>query len=53
MKKARGDAEEGHSGFDDEDYDGTGKGGRTAEEHVKRTLFGDDDGENSMTFGLS
>lgn len=45
LKKARGDAEEGHSGFyDDEDYDGTGKGGRTAEEHVKRTLFGDDDG---------
>lgn len=45
LKKARGDAEEGYSGFyDDDDYSGTGKGGRTAEEHVKRSLFGDDDG---------
>ncbi|XP_051151104.1 transcription elongation factor SPT6 homolog [Andrographis paniculata] len=46
LKKARRDAEEGSSGFsDEEEFDGSGKGGRTAEEKLKRSLFGDDDGQ--------
>ncbi|CAO2831543.1 unnamed protein product [Amaranthus hypochondriacus] len=45
LKKARRDADVGHSGLSDEDeFDGAGRGGRTAEEQVKRSLFGDDDG---------
>ncbi|XP_047942962.1 transcription elongation factor SPT6 homolog [Salvia hispanica] len=46
LKKARGDAEEGPSWFtDEEEFDRSGKGGRTAEEKLKRSLFGDDDGQ--------
>ncbi|XP_057785560.1 LOW QUALITY PROTEIN: transcription elongation factor SPT6 homolog [Salvia miltiorrhiza] len=46
LKKARRDAEEEPSGFaDEEEFDGSGKGGRTAEEKLKRSLFGDDDGQ--------
>ncbi|KAL3637090.1 Transcription elongation factor spt6 [Castilleja foliolosa] len=46
LKKARGDAEEEPSGLsDEEEFDGFGKGGRTAEEKLKRSLFGDDDGQ--------
>lgn len=45
LKKARRDTDAGHSGFSDEDeFSGSRKGGRTAEEQVKHTLFGDDDG---------
>ncbi|XP_057970915.1 transcription elongation factor SPT6 homolog isoform X2 [Malania oleifera] len=45
LKKAQRDTEEGHSGFsDEEEFDGSGKGGRTAEEKLKRSLFGDDEG---------
>ncbi|KAL7097644.1 hypothetical protein ACP275_10G156800 [Erythranthe tilingii] len=45
LKKGRGDTEEGPSGLsDDEKFDGSGKGGRTDEEKLKRTLF-DDDGQ--------
>ncbi|KAJ7976530.1 Transcription elongation factor spt6 [Quillaja saponaria] len=46
LKKAnKRDAEEEPSGFsDDEEFLGSGKGGRTAEEKLKRTLFGDDEG---------
>lgn len=29
---------------DDEEFDGSGKVGRTAEEKLKRSLFGDDEG---------
>ncbi|XP_073017502.1 transcription elongation factor SPT6 homolog isoform X1 [Primulina eburnea] len=46
LKKARRDVEEGTSGFsDEEEFDGNGIGGRTAEEKLKRSLFGDDDGQ--------
>ncbi|XP_047942817.1 transcription elongation factor SPT6 homolog [Salvia hispanica] len=46
LKKARRDAEEEPSGFsDEEEFDRSGKGGRTAEEKLKRSLFGDDDGQ--------
>lgn len=46
LKKARRDAEEETSGLaDEEEFDGSGKGGRTAEEKLKRSLFGDDDGQ--------
>ncbi|KAK6933979.1 Spt6, SH2 domain, partial [Dillenia turbinata] len=45
LKKAQRDTEEERSGFSDEEYfDGTGKSGRTAEEKLKRSLFGDDEG---------
>ncbi|XP_038702098.1 transcription elongation factor SPT6 homolog isoform X2 [Tripterygium wilfordii] len=42
LKKAQRD-EEG-SGFSDEEFDGSGKGGRTDEEKLKRRLFGDEEG---------
>ncbi|KAK4404708.1 Transcription elongation factor SPT6 [Sesamum angolense] len=46
LKKARRDTEEEPSGLsDEEEFDGSGKGGRTAEEKLKRSLFGDDDGQ--------
>ncbi|CAA3013552.1 transcription elongation factor SPT6 homolog [Olea europaea subsp. europaea] len=46
LKKARRDTEEDTSGFsDEEEFDGSGKGGRSAEEKLKRSLFGDDDGQ--------
>lgn len=45
MKKGQRDNEEEPSGLsDEEDFVGSGKVGRTAEEKLKRTLFGDDDG---------
>ncbi|XP_024967791.1 transcription elongation factor SPT6 homolog isoform X2 [Cynara cardunculus var. scolymus] len=45
LKKARADADEGQSGFsDEEEYNRSGKGGRSAEEKLKRSLFGDDEG---------
>ncbi|KAJ0797991.1 putative tex-like protein, HTH domain superfamily [Helianthus annuus] len=45
LKKARADADEGQSGFsDEEEYDVTGKGGRSAEDKIKRSLFDDDEG---------
>ncbi|KAM0026592.1 putative tex-like protein, HTH domain superfamily [Helianthus debilis subsp. tardiflorus] len=45
LKKARADADEGQSGFsDEEEYDITGKGGRSAEDKIKRSLFDDDEG---------
>lgn len=46
MKKAQGVTAEGHSGFsDEEEFDETGRRGRTAEEKLKRSLFGDDEGK--------
>lgn len=51
LKKARRDADAGHSGlFDDDEFLGSGKGARTAQEQAKHTLFGDDDGEKSFPF---
>ncbi|XP_059462274.1 transcription elongation factor SPT6 homolog isoform X3 [Corylus avellana] len=45
LKKAQGVGEEEPSGFsDEEEIFGTGKSGRTAEEKLKRSLFGDDEG---------
>ncbi|XP_047330082.1 transcription elongation factor SPT6 homolog [Impatiens glandulifera] len=45
LKKAQRGTEE-HSGFsDEEEFDGGRKGGRTAEEKLKRSLFGDDEGQ--------
>ena len=45
LKKAQRDTAEEHSGFSDgEEFDETGRRGRTAEEKLKRSLFGDDDG---------
>ncbi|MQL71470.1 hypothetical protein Taro_003793, partial [Colocasia esculenta] len=44
LKKAGRDNEEERSGFsDEEESDKTGRGGRTAEEKLKRSLFGDDE----------
>ncbi|CAI9779564.1 unnamed protein product [Fraxinus pennsylvanica] len=46
LKKARRDTEEDTSGFsDEEELVGSGKGGHSAEEKLKRSLFGDDDGQ--------
>ncbi|KAL8254572.1 hypothetical protein R6Q59_032793 [Mikania micrantha] len=46
LKKARADVDEGQSGFsDEEEYDITGKGGRSAEDKIKRSLFDDDEGQ--------
>ncbi|KAK9170565.1 hypothetical protein Syun_002705 [Stephania yunnanensis] len=46
LKKARRDNEQGEpSGFsDEEDLEKSGQRGRTAEEKIKRSLFGDDEG---------
>ncbi|XP_065853153.1 transcription elongation factor SPT6 homolog [Euphorbia lathyris] len=44
LKKAQRDSDEDHFGLSDEELDGMGKGGRTAEEKLKRSLFGDDEG---------
>ncbi|KAI4348564.1 hypothetical protein L6164_009273 [Bauhinia variegata] len=45
LKKFRGDTGEEPSGlFDEEEFVGSGKGGRTAEEKLKQSLFGDDEG---------
>ncbi|KAL3533413.1 hypothetical protein ACH5RR_006934 [Cinchona calisaya] len=46
LKKAQRDIAEEHSGFsDEEEFDETGRRGRTAEEKLKRSLFGDDEGQ--------
>ncbi|KAE8724314.1 4-alpha-glucanotransferase DPE2-like isoform X1 [Hibiscus syriacus] len=42
LKKAQRDLDE-RFGLSDDEFDGNMKGGRTAEEKLKRTLFGDDD----------
>ncbi|XP_076921812.1 transcription elongation factor SPT6 homolog isoform X1 [Bidens hawaiensis] len=48
LKKARADADEGPSGYsDEEEYDITGKGGRSAEDKIKHNLF-DDGGGTSL-----
>ncbi|KAL1352205.1 hypothetical protein HN51_016203 [Arachis hypogaea] len=44
LKKGRRDTEEEPSGLSGEEFDGSGKVGRTAEEKLKRSLFGDDEG---------
>lgn len=44
LKKAGADGDEGQSGSDEEEYGGTGKGGRSAEDKIKRSLFDDEDG---------
>lgn len=45
LKKAQGVSEEEPSGLsDEEEIFGRGKSGRTAEEKLKRSLFGDDEG---------
>ncbi|XP_073222726.1 transcription elongation factor SPT6 homolog isoform X2 [Cicer arietinum] len=45
LKKGQRDTEEGHYGqSDEEEFFGSGKVGRTAEEKLKRSLFGDDEG---------
>ncbi|KAK8629741.1 hypothetical protein V6N13_078570 [Hibiscus sabdariffa] len=45
LKKAQRDLDEERFGISDDEFDGSMKGGRTAEEKLKRTLFGDDDGQ--------
>ncbi|KAL9361261.1 hypothetical protein Peur_044046 [Populus x canadensis] len=44
LKKAQRDSDEDRYGLSDDEFDGNGKGGRTAEEKLKRSLFGDDEG---------
>lgn len=44
LKKAQRDSDDVRFGFSDEEFDGSAKGGRTAEEKLKRSLFGDDEG---------
>ena len=44
LKKAQRDLDEDRFGISDDEFDGSMKGGTTAEEKLKRTLFGDDDG---------
>ncbi|XP_050203908.1 transcription elongation factor SPT6 homolog [Mercurialis annua] len=44
LKKAQRDTDDEHFGLSDEEFDGSGKGGRTAEERVKHELFGHDEG---------
>ncbi|KAI4378424.1 hypothetical protein MLD38_015904 [Melastoma candidum] len=46
LKKGQGDNEGERSGFsDDEEFDRIGKGGRSAEEQIGLSLFGDDEGQ--------
>ncbi|GMJ14356.1 hypothetical protein HRI_005104800 [Hibiscus trionum] len=45
LKKAQRGLDEERFGLYDDEFDGNMKGGRTAEERLKRTLFGDDDGQ--------
>lgn len=46
LKKAGRGSEEERSGFsDEEESDKDGRSGRTAEEKLKRSLFGDDEGK--------
>ena len=44
LKKAQRDLDEDRFGISDDEFDGSMKGGTTAEEKLKRSLFGDDDG---------
>ncbi|KAJ8759840.1 hypothetical protein K2173_009941 [Erythroxylum novogranatense] len=44
LKKAQRDSDDDRFGLLDEEFDGSGKGGQTAEEKLKRSLFGDDEG---------
>ncbi|XP_011040704.1 PREDICTED: transcription elongation factor SPT6-like isoform X1 [Populus euphratica] len=44
LKKAQRDSDEDRYGLSDDEFDRSGKGGRTAEEKLKRSLFGDDEG---------
>uniref|UniRef100_A0A2P2KHS7 Transcription elongation factor spt6 n=1 Tax=Rhizophora mucronata TaxID=61149 RepID=A0A2P2KHS7_RHIMU len=44
LKKAQRDSDEERFGLSDEEFDRDGKGPRTAEEKLKRSLFGDDEG---------
>ncbi|GKV32699.1 hypothetical protein SLEP1_g41286 [Rubroshorea leprosula] len=44
LKKAQRDSDEERFGPSDEELDGSGVAGRTAEEKLKRSLFGDDEG---------
>ncbi|OMP03733.1 hypothetical protein COLO4_10242 [Corchorus olitorius] len=45
LKKAQRALDEDRFGLSDDEFDGSSKGGVTAEEKLKRTLFGDDDGQ--------
>ncbi|KAA3478359.1 transcription elongation factor SPT6-like [Gossypium australe] len=45
LKKAQRDLDGVRYGLSDDEFDGSMKGGATAEEKLKRTLFGDDDGQ--------
>lgn len=45
LKKAQRDMDDAHSGFsEEEEFDETGRRGRTAEEKLEHSLFGDDEG---------
>ncbi|GAV89269.1 hypothetical protein CFOL_v3_32687 [Cephalotus follicularis] len=44
LKKAQRDSDDDRFGLSDDEFDGSGKGGRSAEEKLKRSLFGDYDG---------
>ena len=44
LKKAQGVSEEPSGLSDEEEMFGSGKGGRTAKEKLKQSLFGDDEG---------
>ncbi|CAN0929200.1 Transcription elongation factor SPT6 homolog [Linum grandiflorum] len=46
LKKAQRDTDGDGNEYSDEEFDGSGKGGRTAEEKIKRSLFGDYEGNN-------
>ncbi|PPR92538.1 hypothetical protein GOBAR_AA28127 [Gossypium barbadense] len=48
LKKAQRDLDGVRYGLSDDEFDGSMKGGATAEEKLKRTLFGDDDEEDDV-----
>lgn len=50
LKKARRDNLEPSGFSDDEDFVESSRGGRTAEEKLKRSLFGDDEGRPLNSF---
>ena len=52
LKKARRDNLEPSGFSDDEDFVESSRGGRTAEEKLKRSLFGDDEGMHLNSFFL-
>lgn len=46
LKKAQRDMDDARSGFsEEEEFDETGRRGRTAEEKLEHSLFGDDEGK--------